>query len=80
MKRIATTNAPAALGPMPRLSTGDTVYCSGQLVLDPPPAHWPRACSFAPGAQESEAVLQRPVWLDNVVITVFVQDRRFRHP
>ena len=36
MKRIATTNAPAALGPYAQaVDTGDTVYCSGQLGLDP---------------------------------------------
>ena len=35
MKRIATTNAPAALGPYAQaVDTGDTVYCSGQLGLD----------------------------------------------
>ena len=33
-KRIATTNAPAALGPYAQaVDTGDTVYCSGQLGL-----------------------------------------------
>ena len=35
MKRIATTNAPAALGPYAQaVDTGDTVYCSGQLGLE----------------------------------------------
>ena len=34
MKRIATTNAPAALGPYAQaVDTGDTVYCSGQLEI-----------------------------------------------
>ena len=36
MKRIATKNAPAALGPYAQaVDTGTTVYCSGQLGLDP---------------------------------------------
>ena len=36
MKRIATKNAPAALGPYAQaVDAGSTVYCSGQLGLDP---------------------------------------------
>lgn len=36
MKRIVTSKAPAALGPyVQAVDTGSTVYCSGQLGLDP---------------------------------------------
>ena len=36
MKHISTTNAPAALGPYSQaVDAGSTVYCSGQLGLDP---------------------------------------------
>ena len=36
MKRIVTDKAPAALGPyVQAVDTGSTVYCSGQLGLDP---------------------------------------------
>ena len=36
MKRISTANAPAALGPYAQaVDAGSTVYCSGQLGLDP---------------------------------------------
>ena len=37
MKVIATKNAPAAVGPYSQaIDCGDTVYCSGQIPLDPP--------------------------------------------
>ena len=79
MKRIATTNAPAALGPYAQaVDTGDTVYCSGQLGLDPATG------ALAEGVQAQthqalknlQAVLQEAgLTLDNVVkTTVFVQD------
>ena len=79
MKRIATTNAPAALGPYAQaVDTGDTVYCSGQLGLDPATG------ALAEGVQAQthqalknlKAVLQEAgLMLDNVVkTTVFVQD------
>ena len=36
MKVIATKNAPAAVGPYSQaIDCGDTVYCSGQIPLDP---------------------------------------------
>lgn len=36
MKRIVSDKAPAALGPyVQAVDTGSTVYCSGQLGLDP---------------------------------------------
>ena len=35
-ERIATTDAPGAIGPYSQgIDTGDTVFCSGQLGLDP---------------------------------------------
>ena len=79
MKRIATTNAPAALGPYAQaVDAGDTVYCSGQLGLDPATG------ALAEGVQAQthqalknlQAVLQEAgLTLDNVVkTTVFVQD------
>ena len=79
MKRIATTNAPAALGPYAQaVDTGDTVYCSGQLGLDPATG------ALAEGVQAQthqalknlQAVLREAgLTLDNVVkTTVFVQD------
>ena len=79
MKRIATTNAPAALGPYAQaVDTGDTVYCSGQLGLDPATVHWPRACRLrrTKALKNLQAVLQEAgLTLDNVVkTTVFVQD------
>ena len=69
MKRIATTNAPAALGPYAQaVDTGDTVYCSGQLGLDPAQTHQ--------ALKNLQAVLREAgLTLDNVVkTTVFVQD------
>ena len=79
MKRIATTNAPAALGPYAQaVDTGDTVYCSGQLGLDPATRciGRGRAGPDAPGAQESAGrAAGGGLTLDNVVkTTVFVQD------
>lgn len=79
MKRIATTNAPAALGPYAQaVDAGDTVYCSGQLGLNPVTG------ALAEGVQAQthqalknlKAVLQEAgLTLDNVVkTTVFVQD------
>lgn len=55
MKRIATTNAPAALGPYAQaVDTGDTVYQRASSAWTRHLAHWPRACRpDAPGAQES---------------------------
>ena len=65
MKRIATKNAPAALGPYDQaVDTGTTVYCSGQLGLDP-----------ATGALAEGVQAQAGLTLDSVVkTTVFVQD------
>lgn len=79
MKRIATTNAPAALGPYAQaVDTGDTVHCSGQLGLDPATG------ALAEGVQaQTHQALQESAGcaaggqstLDNVVkTTVFVQD------
>ena len=79
MTHISTQNAPAALGPYSQaVDTGSTVYCSGQLGLDPATGN------LADGVQAQthqalkklQAVLNEAgLSLDNVVkTTVFVQD------
>ena len=85
MTHVSTPNAPAALGPYSQaVDTGSTVYCSGQLGLDPATGN------LADGVQAQthqalknlQAVLNEAgLSLDNVVkTTVFVQESgRFRH-
>ena len=79
MTHVSTPNAPAALGPYSQaVDTGSTVYCSGQLGLDPATGN------LAEGVQAQthqalknlQAVLNvAGLSLDNVVkTTVFVQD------
>ena len=79
MTHVSTPNAPAALGPYSQaVDTGSTVYCSGQLGLDPATGN------LADGVQAQthqalknlQAVLNGAgLSLDNVVkTTVFVQD------
>ena len=79
MTHVSTPNAPAALGPYSQaVDTGSTVYCSGQLGLDPATGN------LAEGVQAQthqalknlQAVLNAAgLSLDNVVkTTVFVQD------
>ena len=79
MTHISTQNAPAALGPYSQaVDTGSTVYCSGQLGLDPATGN------LADGVQAQthqalknlQAVLNEAgLSLDNVVkTTVFEQD------
>ena len=79
MTHVSTPNAPAALGPYSQaIDTGSTVYCSGQLGLDPATGN------LADGVQAQthqalknlQAVLNEAgLSLDNVVkTTVFVQD------
>ena len=79
MTHVSTPNAPAALGPYSQaVDTGSTVYCSGQLRLDPATGN------LADGVQAQthqalrnlQAVLNEAgLSLDNVVkTTVFVQD------
>lgn len=79
MTHISTQNAPTALGPYSQaVDTGSTVYCSGQLGLDPATGN------LADGVQAQthqalknlQAVLNEAgLSLDNVVkTTVFVQD------
>lgn len=79
MTHVSTPNAPAALGPYSQaVDTGSTVYCSGQLGLDPATGN------LADGVQAQthqalknlQAVLNEAgLSLDNVVkATVFVQD------
>lgn len=78
MTHVSTPNAPAALGPYSQaVDTGSTVYCSGQLGLDPATGN------LADGVQAQthqalknlQAVLNEAgLSLDNVVkTTVFVQ-------
>ena len=79
MTHVSTPNAPAAIGPYSQaVDTGSTVYCSGQLGLDPATGN------LADGVQAQthqalknlQAVLNAAgLSLDNVVkTTVFVQD------
>ena len=79
MTHVSTPNAPAALGPYSQaVDTGSTIYCSGQLGLDPATGN------LADGVQAQthqalknlQAVLNEAgLSLDNVVkTTVFVQD------
>ncbi|MBT9673212.1 reactive intermediate/imine deaminase [Gemmiger formicilis] len=79
MTHVSTPNAPAALGPYSQaVDTGSTVYCIGQLGLDPATGN------LADGVQAQthqalknlQAVLNEAgLSLDNVVkTTVFVQD------
>ena len=79
MTHVSTPNAPAAIGPYSQaVDTGSTVYCSGQLGLDPATGN------LAEGVQAQthqalknlQAVLNEAgLSLDNVVkTTVFVQD------
>ena len=72
MKRIATTNAPAALGPYAQaVDAGDTVYCSGQLGLDPATG----ALAEGVQAQTHQALKNLQAVLQEAgLTTVFVQD------
>lgn len=79
MKRIVTDKAPAALGPyVQAVDTGSTVYCSGQLGLDP--ATGALAEGVAAQTRQSLANLRavlaeaRLTLADVVKTTVFVQD------
>lgn len=79
MKRIVTDKAPAALGPyVQAVDTGSTVYCSGQLGLDP--VTNTLAEGVAAQARQSLANLAAVLaeaglsLADVVKTTVFVQD------
>ena len=79
MKRIVSDKAPAALSPyVQAVDTGSTVYCSGQLGIDP--ATGALAEGVVAQAHQSlknlQAVLgEAGLTLDSVVkTTVFVQD------
>ena len=79
MKRIATKNAPAALGPYAQaVDAGSTVYCSGQLGLDPATGVLPEGVveQTHQSLKNLQAVLaEAGLTLDDVVkTTVFVQD------
>ena len=79
MKRIVTDKAPAALGPyVQAVDTGSTVYCSGQLGLDPVT----NVLAEGVAAQTRQALANLQAVLaeagltlaDVVKTTVFVQD------
>ena len=79
MQRIVTDKAPAALGPyVQAVDTGSTVYCSGQLGLDP--VTNTLADGVAAQTRQSLANLQAVLaeagltLADVVKTTVFVQD------
>ena len=79
MKRIVTDKVPAALGPyVQAVDTGSTVYCSGQLGLDP--ATGALAEGVAAQTRQSLANLRAVLaeagltLADVVKTTVFVQD------
>ena len=80
MKVIATKNAPAAVGPYSQaIDCGDTVYCSGQIPLDP------QTGAVVEGSLEAQAhqmfrnvkavLAEAGLGLENVVkTTVFMTD------
>ncbi len=80
MKVIATKNAPAAVGPYSQaIDCGDTVYCSGQIPLDP------QSGAVVEGGLEAQAhqmfrnvkavLAEAGLGLENVVkTTVFMTD------
>ena len=80
MKVIATKNAPAAVGPYSQaIDCGDTVYCSGQIPLDP------QTGAVVEGGREAQAhqmfrnvkavLAEAELSLQNVVkTTVFMTD------
>lgn len=80
MKVIATKNAPAAVGPYSQaIDCGDTVYCSGQIPLDP------QTGAVVEGGLEAQAhqmcrnvkavLAEAGLGLENVVkTTVFMTD------
>ncbi len=80
MKVIATKNAPAAVGPYSQaIDCGDTVYCSGQIPLDP------QTGTVVEGGLEAQAhqmfrnvkavLAEAGLGLENVVkTTVFMTD------
>ena len=79
MKRIVSDKAPAALGPyVQAVDTGSTVYCSGQLGLDPATGVLPEGVveQTHQSLKNLQAVLaEAGLTLDDVVkTTVFVQD------
>ena len=79
MKRIVTSKAPAALGPyVQAVDTGSTVYCSGQLGMDPVTNTLPEgvAAQTRQSLANLSAVLAEAglTLADVVKTTVFVQD------
>ena len=79
MTHVSTPNAPAALGPYSQaVDTGSTVYCSGQLGLDPATGNLAEdvQAQTHQALKNLQAVLNAAgLSLDNVVkTTVFVQD------
>ena len=80
MKQVlATEQAPAAIGPYSQgIATGETVYVSGQLPLDPATGAFPEgiAAQTAQSLKNIQAILaQQGMTLANVVkTTVFLAD------
>ena len=79
MTHVSTPNAPAALGPYSQaVDTGSTVYCSGQLGLDPATGNLADdvQAQTHQALKNLQAVLNEAgLSLDSVVkTTVFVQD------
>ena len=76
MKRIVSDKAPAALGPyVQAVDTGSTVYCSGQLGLDPATGVLPEGvvAQTHQSLKNLQAVLaEAGLTLDNVVKTTSI--------
>ena len=78
-EQIATTKAPSAIGPYSQgVATGDMVFVSGQLPLDPATGEFPEgiAAQTAQALENMKAILaEKGMTLDNVVkTTVFLAD------
>lgn len=78
-QEIATTSAPAAIGPYSQgVAVGNTVYVSGQLPIDPATGNMPQEIA-AQTRQSltniSEILKAQGLTMDNVVkVTVLMQD------
>ncbi len=79
MKQISTTNAPAAIGPYSQaIRSGDLLFCSGQIPVDPATGNIPEGVQ----AQAEQALTNLKslieaagASIDNVVKTlVFIKD------
>ena len=79
MKQISTTNAPAAIGPYSQaIRSGDLLFCSGQIPVDPATGNIPEGVE----AQAEQALTNvkslieaAGASIDNVIkTTVFIKD------